>query len=1055
MEADVDIHNAIRETAALDSGKTGGQSNLKTRQSYYETLKSLIDKADSLDTQEHEKAFKFFIEKLKSGTMEVRKTRTPNHAKMYIFTADDAHSFNGEEPGRVIVGSSNLSFQGLEGRTEVNVLLGGTFVSDYTEAAEIFNRLWNEAVPLVDASTKEEFLETVIKHTWLERLPAPYLMYIRVLHEYFKTSAETIRTPAGLTHNRDTQYMNLAYQTDAVNDGLAMLKRHSGCIIADVVGLGKSIIGITIAANLGLQTIIICPPHLKAQWEDFAFDFGLSTPKIISSGKLEDALDVSSGSEEKLIIVDEAHRYRNENTLDYGLLHRICIGNKVLLLSATPFNNRPEDIFSLIKLFQIPLHSSIQTVNNLGVKMERLIIDYKKLKKEHRQGKAETEFKKKANKISSEIRNILQPVLIRRTRLDLINDDIYREDLKKQNIVFSDVDPPEEQEYDLGSMSELYLDTLNQLTGAIDSASKVFIGARYQPLMYLKDDEKIIEKYRKIFDNPNPKEGQRNMAVFMRRLLVRRFESSMYSFKKTLANIITSMNNIKRWHDSFKKIPLYKNNVLPDFDNLEEMLNEELDGALFDEELEDILKRKLNSQIEKGLIMVNTDELSSGFIKDLENDIALFQDILEKWEEPEYTDDPKFNGILAKIQDSIRKEPKRKIIIFSEFMDTVDYLEERFKEKKLRVIKYTSKTQYSKNVIKSNFDAGYKLEHQKNDYDVLVATDAISEGFSLHRAGTIYNYDIPYNPTRVIQRVGRINRINKKVFDRLNIYNFFPSATGEALSRTKSIATFKMLLIQTIFGSDTKILTADEITEGYLDEEYRKTKAELESPSWETGYRNELYRIEKNDREALKKAFELPQRCRTGRQAEHIDDTVNTELFPNADKKGVLVFSKKGDAYRFSFCGETGGSCLVSAQDGIALFKAAPEEKAVGLTDGFYPVYERAKSVSAASAEKTALSKNLTALNDKINYLLRQLRQSKDNTKDIEYLTNLSNISVKLQSLPLFYIRALLDVDITDTKIVVAEFKSLVNEEYIDTILEKDDKIMNEVETILLAEQFI
>jgi hypothetical protein len=293
------------------------------------------------------------------------------------------------------------------------------------------------------------------------------------------------------------------------------------------------------------------------------------------------------------------------------------------------------------------------------------------------------------------------------------------------------------------------------------------------------------------------------------------------------------------------------------------------------------------------------------------------------------------------------------------------------------------------------------------------------------------------------------------VFDRLTIYNFFPSATGEALSRTKSIATFKMLLIQTIFGSDTKILTADEITEGYLDEEFRKVKAELESPSWETAYRNELYRIEKNDREALKKAFELPQRCRTGRKADTIDTAASVELFPKADKKGVLVFSKKEDAYRFSFCGENGGSCIVPDHDGIALFKAAPEEKALELTDGFYPVYERAKITGAANTEKTALSKNIIALNDKINYLLKQLRQSKDNAKDIEYLTNLSNVAVKLESLPLFYIRALLDVDIADASTALDEFKSLVNEEYIYTILEKDNKIMNTVETILLAEQFI
>jgi superfamily II DNA/RNA helicase len=450
--------------------------------------------------------------------------------------------------------------------------------------------------------------------------------------------------------------------------------------------------------------------------------------------------------------------------------------------------------------------------------------------------------------------------------------------------------------------------------------------------------------------------------------------------------------------------------------------------------------------------MVNADELNSDFIKDLESDIALFSDILKKWEQPQYNADPKFNGILTKIQSSIKNEPGRKIIIFSEFMDTVDYLEGKFKENNIRVIKYSSKTRHSKDVIKANFDAGYKSENQKNDYDLLVATDAISEGFSLHRAGTIYNYDIPYNPTRVIQRVGRINRINKKMFDRLNIYNFFPSATGEALSRTKSIATFKMLLIQTIFGSDTKILTADEITEGYLDEEYRKVKAEMESPSWETEYRNELYRIEKNDPETLKKALELPQRCRTGRQAKNIAASASAELFPNGDKNGVMVFSKKGDAYRFSFCNENGGSGIVSTQGGISLFKSPPEEKAQELTEGFYPLYEKAKSVSGTNTEKTTLSKNIIALTEKIKYLKRQLA---GNTEDAQYLDNLHKVSGLLQSLPLYYIKALLDVDIADAKAAVAEFKSLVNEDYIDTILEKDNRIMNEVESILLAEQFI
>jgi superfamily II DNA/RNA helicase len=387
-------------------------------------------------------------------------------------------------------------------------------------------------------------------------------------------------------------------------------------------------------------------------------------------------------------------------------------------------------------------------------------------------------------------------------------------------------------------------------------------------------------------------------------------------------------------------------------------------------------------------------------------------------------------------------------------MDTVDYLETQFKEQNLRVIKYSSKTQYSKNVIKANFDAGYNSEKQKDNYDLLVATDAISEGFSLHRAGTIYNYDIPYNPTRVIQRVGRINRINKKVFDRLNIYNFFPSVTGEALSRTKSIATFKMLLIQTIFGSDTKILTTDEITEGYLTDEYRKAKAEAESPSWETEFRNEYYRIEKQDRGILKQALELPQRCRTGRKMETVT-ALPGELFEGADKKGVLLFSEKGDSYRFSFADENGGSSVLSAFEGISLFKTTRDEKALPVNDSFYPLYERAKGSSGVSAEKSSHSKNVTALIINIKYLIKQLSAVDGESGNIDYLKNLMKITGELDSLPLYYIRQLLDVDIQNIAKAVAEFKDIVAEEYLSIILEKDDKIVNKIESIILSEQFI
>ena len=1055
MEADVTVHHAIREWVEPDIGKAASiQSRQKIRRQYFESTKSILNKSDPADTKEGEEAYKLFIEKLSEGTLEVRKTAEPVHAKMYVFTNTGERNEGGDYPGKVIVGSSNLSFHGLQGRTEINATFRDS--SDYTEASAIFNKLWNEAVPLVDKLTVEEFHEKVIKHTWLDRFPSPYLMYVRVLHEFFSKNTEAIRTPAALTHTSDAQYINLTYQTEAISEGLDMIRRHSGCIVADVVGLGKSIIGVAIACNINLATIIICPPHLKVQWEDFVFDFGLQRCRIISSGKLEDALvHSSSGSDEKLIIVDEAHRYRNENTQDYGILHQICIGNKVLLLSATPFNNRPEDVFSLIKLFQIPTHSTIQTFNNLSAEMERLILAYKKLKKDHAGKINDKSFREQAKTISSQIRDMLQPVLIRRTRLDLLENERYREDLEKQKIDFSEVEPPEEQTYDLGSMSNIYLETLNQLSGVVDKEAQIFTGARYQPLTYLKDDPKILEKYREIFDNPNPKEGQRNMSVFMRRLLVRRFESSIYSFKKTLENVIASMQNVKKWYDNFQRIPLYKKNALPDFDSLNDFVNEEMDDAFFIEGIDDILEQKLTPQIEKGLILVNANELTDEFIRDLNNDISLFMTILEKWNSDDCNGDPKFAGILAKIKGSLKIEPDRKIIIFSEFKDTVEYLDDKFKQEKLRVVKYSSKTQYSKNIIKANFDAGISAGSQKNDYDLLVATDAISEGFSLHRAGTIYNYDIPYNPTRVIQRVGRINRINKKVFDRLNIYNFFPSATGEALSKTKQISTFKMLLIQTIFGSDTKILTADEVTEGYFTEEFKKAKAETDFPSWQTAFENELYRIRTHERDAYKRALELPQRCRTGREIADTDKETSAELFSNADKKGVLLFSKKGDALRFCFTDENGASNVVSPHEGISIFRATPAEQPFAVTDNFYPLYERAKARSGISSEKNNRSKNILELNNKIVFLKKLLFGIPEQSCNLEYLENLRKTAGMLDALPLYYVRQLLDVKIENANVAILDFKSIVCEDYISTILEKDDKIMNEAETVLLSEQFI
>ena len=176
------------------------------------------------------------------------------------------------------------------------------------------------------------------------------------------------------------------------------------------------------------------------------------------------ALDENDNDEQKLIIIDEAHKYRNEDTGDYATLHKLCQKNKVVLLSATPFNNRPQDIFALIRLFQITAKSTIRTVDNLSYQFRELIKEFKKIREgQKNKTKSDTQVKSEIEVLADKIRDILSPLIIRRSRIDLDLIEEYKEDLKHQKISFPKVHDPEVLEYKLGKLTELYIDTFYKL----------------------------------------------------------------------------------------------------------------------------------------------------------------------------------------------------------------------------------------------------------------------------------------------------------------------------------------------------------------------------------------------------------------------------------------------------------------------------------------------------------------------------------------------------------------------------------------------------------------
>lgn len=902
------------------------RSALSLKQNYVDALVGFINDSDTFDNPLADKAFELFISKLQDGTLEIRKTLVDEHGKFYLLHNAKGFSQNGDFPGTVFTGSSNMTYRGLVGQGELNDSHRDKVKFD--EYQKKFMDLWSgsKSVAIADVYNREEFIKELKQRIWKYHVPAPHDMYVRVLHEYFNhEQKEDILTPKTITRG---QFSDLEYQLDAIKMGIDRLEKYDGVIIADVVGLGKSIIASAIARNMDLNTVIIAPPHLKPQWEDYKEQFGIRGPRIFSSGNISEVYErYRDSSEPLLIILDEAHRYRNEDTNDYKLLHQMCRShseNKILVLTATPFNNAPKDVFALVKLFQTPGFATIRSVDNLSLRFRELIDRYKKLRKNIAKGLEQNLVDKEAEEIAAEQRRLIESVVIRRSRLDLKQITRYREDLKRQHIDFAEVVGPELMEYDLGPLLGLYVETLNAISGSEQGG---FIGARYKPSAYLLNRQAFIKQFGDYLDETDLKTAQINLADFMRKLLVMRFESSKFAFESTLRKMIQTNKLVERWWSELGKVPIMKKGQIPDPDDFFGFNEEDGENS---HELEAQLDQ-LRDDI--GLISVPKALLNPDFITDVQHDTSILESIQKKWfSDPSISnEDPKTDNLAHRLSLLVNENRKRKIVIFSGYADTVNYLYDALKKRGIeRIFKYTAMdaTAATRQVVKENFDASMPAHQQSDDFDVLIATDALSEGFNLHRAGVIINYDIPYNPTRVIQRVGRINRINKKVFDKLYVFNFFPTSIGEAETRVKQISTLKIKLINSIVGSDTKTLTNDEEIRSYFKDEFAKAEADSEVLAWDVKHRDAYYEALK-DEQLLARAQNVPRRSRIRRN--------------NQKTSAVVVFGKKGENSIFTVTDAHSEPLVVSAEQALPLFAASKDEKGFEVHDKFAPVFSKAK----------------------------------------------------------------------------------------------------------------
>ena len=782
------------------------------------------DLGSAPDTETVDTGIRRFSEWLDAGKLQIRVHRDPRiHSKLYIMTFKEGD----RDKGRVITGSSNLTRGGLVDNLEFNVELKNR--GDYDFARKKFDQLWRDGVEV-----GEEYKKIITQYIQARDELSPYELYLKFLYEYFKEDLASMDQPLRGAEHYPKGFKDLEYQRQAVINAKKILLKYGGVFLSDVVGLGKTYMAAMLAKELGGRNLVIAPPALlrsgPGSWERVLEGFRVAA-RCESLGKL-DAILANGVEMYDNVFVDEAHRFRNDKTLSYSNLMQICRGKKVILVTATPYNNKPNDVFSLLKLFQLPRQSTIPNVRNLAAFFKR---QEKEIKEYDRQ--RETGLYMYAVKHSSKNtrEQILRHVMVRRTRKDIETN--FDQDTVKGRLKFPKVNAPERLYYHLGgNENRIFDDTL----GCIGKSLKY---ARYKMPLYIKDRTLL---------NQRGQQGPENLSVLMKILLLKRLESSFYAFKQSINRFLAIyeqvINAYQVGHVYISKdysAKLYELIAEEDIANIEELISA--------------------GKADKYL----AQDFKPDLIKDLEHDHQILSQIKTWWQDIQ--NDPKLTQLSKELAERPTLQENR-IIIFTEFRETAAYLHREIQQRKIgRPLLFTGDSLDSaRDLVLRNFDA--TANQAANEYNILISTDVLSEGVNLHRANVVINYDLPWNPTRMMQRAGRINRLDTPA-DQIHTFNFFPTPQSEKQLGLEALAKGKIEAFLSLLGGDTKLLTEDEtITSHTLFERLGDAKTitgeDEEEGTSELKYLQVIRQIAKQDPDLLAKIKLLPLKARSVKTAD-------------------------------------------------------------------------------------------------------------------------------------------------------------------------------------------
>jgi SNF2 family DNA or RNA helicase len=799
-----------------------------------------------------------------TNKVDIKSMVKPNflHGKMY-------HIENPNGVKEAVMGSSNFTVNGLglagSNNIELNMVIQDR--RDLEDLEKWFESIWNDTTGLVK-DVKSEVLKD-LDQFYVEN--EPEFIYYKTLYHLFEKFLDE-QEKGGLLNKQtgffESEIWNMLYdfQQDGVKGAINKILKHNGCIIADSVGLGKTFEALAIIQyfeKLNYRTLVLCPKKLKDNWTVYQssknnklnpfrkdrynyhilYHTDLGRTFGISDADGHDlSIDKFNWGAYDLIVIDESHNFRGnpmEKVKDDGelrmnrakwLMEKIIkegVSTKVLLLSATPVNNNLRDLRNQVLL--------ITKGENDALFKDTQIKDIEQSLKN-----AQTQFTNWADSDKNPNRTVKQLLERLDSSFFKLLDELTIARSRKHIKSFYNIKV-------IGQFSErlkphsIYpnIDIKDRFF-TYDALNKKILAYKlsvFNPSAYLKDDESIREKYKERAGQEILSFTQRDRENFLIGMMkvnyLKRLESCIESFEISLDRTIKKIESLKEKIDEFKK---KKSKSQED-----DLSDAQPEDSELEENADDLEQWQVGKKLKFDLADLELDK----WLKDLEEDRAALSDIYNNAVAVTPDRDAKLKELKEQIVYKL-KHPingtNKKILIFTAFADTAEYLYKNLepwitKDLQLQcalVVGSFTKTTFGKNDfsnILTNFSplsknrARLEKMPQDKEIDILIATDCISEGQNLQDCDYLINYDIHWNPVRIIQRFGRIDRLGSHN-DRIQLVNFWPTKDLDNYINLKERVEARMALVDVTATGEDNILNTEQL-EDLIEEDLKYRNQQL------------------------------------------------------------------------------------------------------------------------------------------------------------------------------------------------------------------------------------